>query len=66
MPAAQFLLVERESQDVFRITWRDFSGRKVEERANREQLTRRCDVLTMPDEGAEVPKMGMEHNGPRC
>jgi len=62
MPAAQFLLVERESQDVFRITWRDFSGRKVEERANREQLTRRCDVLTMPDELS--PEMG--HSGPRC
>jgi hypothetical protein len=48
MPAAHFLLVERESADVFQITWWDYTGAKRIERANREQLTRRCDVLTDP------------------
>jgi hypothetical protein len=49
MPAAHFLLVERESADVFQITWWDYTGSKRVERANREQLSRRCDVLTTPD-----------------
>lgn len=55
------LIVERESPDVFRITWWDFSGRKREERATSVQLSRRCDVLTMPD---TEPSVSMD--GPRC
>lgn len=58
MPAAHMLLVERKTPDEFVITWWDFTGRRVEELANREQLSRRCDVLTMPDLGSDQPKMG--------
>lgn len=50
MAAAEFLIVERESPDLFRITWWDFTGAKREERASRLDLTARCDVLTHPDD----------------
>lgn len=58
MPAAHVLLVERKSPDEFLITWWDFTGRCVEELANRAQLSRRCDVLTLPESGSTIPKMG--------
>lgn len=49
MPAAQNLIVERASDDVFRITWWDYTGKRREELATRKTLTHRCDVLTYPD-----------------
>lgn len=55
--AAAVLLVERKSPDLFLITWWDHTGDRREELANREQLSRRCDVLTMPDSGTKMPKV---------
>ncbi|HWU69205.1 MAG TPA: hypothetical protein VN046_10030 [Stenotrophobium sp.] len=49
MPAANHLMVERVDEDVFRITWWDWRGRRVEEQASKRTLTMRCDVLTCPD-----------------
>jgi hypothetical protein len=56
MPAAHFLLVERESADVFQITWWDHTGAKRIERASPEQLTRRCQVLTDPERLTVAPQ----------
>jgi hypothetical protein len=69
MPAAHFLIVERQSADVFRITWWGRSGRRVEELATHESLTRRCDVLTMPDHEIDTSKDHIHDaymDGPRC
>jgi hypothetical protein len=78
MPAAHFLLVERESADVFQITWWDYTGAKRIERASPEQLTRRCQVLTDPERLTVVPpgvhesikSKNLGHvemmDGPRC
>jgi hypothetical protein len=64
MPAAHFLLVERESADTFQITWWDHTGAKRIELANREQLSRRCQVLTDPERLTVAPQGA--HDGPRC
>jgi hypothetical protein len=43
--------VERLEQDLFRITWWRESGEKVCELARAASLTRRIDVLTIPESG---------------
>ena len=63
MAAAEYLIVERESPDLFLITWWDFTGAKRVERASRLDLTQRCDVLTNPDDvphSLRYKALGME------
>ena len=78
MPAAHFLLVERQSPDVFLLTWWDYTGAKREELASCAQLTQRCEVLTDPARLTVFPRgvheidtskkhvHGANMDGPRC
>lgn len=53
-PPARCLIVERVSEDVFRIIWWDRDCKRREELATKRSLTDRCNILTLPGEYCAV------------
>jgi hypothetical protein len=60
-PPARCLIVERVSEDVFRIIWWDRDCKRREELETRRTFEARCALLTMPNMGTDLPNLGMDH-----